>query len=58
MAVSIVPNLLNGANFSYWSHLVKRALSVKNKVPLFDGTITRPDEAADPVIYLAWELMI
>ncbi|KAL8491124.1 hypothetical protein ACS0TY_022960 [Phlomoides rotata] len=53
-AVSIVFNPFNGVNFILWSHIVKRTLSVKNKLPLIDGPLLTPSEAEDKPLYLVW----
>lgn len=53
-AVSIVIDPLFGSNFVSWSHSVRRALSVKNKLPLINGTIYIPQESEDPATYAAW----
>lgn len=52
--MSIVLEPLDGSNFISWSHTVKRALSVKNKAPLIDGSLSVLDDVADRVVYAAW----
>lgn len=53
-AILIVLESLTGLNFISWSHAVKRALSVKNKLPLIDGSLNPPLESVDRVIHAAW----
>lgn len=52
-AVSIVLDPLDGINFISWSHVVKHALSVKNKAPRIDGSLLVPSEDDDRVIHIA-----
>lgn len=52
--VSIVLEPLNSVNFVSRSHSIKRAFSVKNKIPLVDGSLVPPFERDDAAIYRAW----
>lgn len=54
IAIAIVMEPLDDTNFISWSHAVKRALSVKNKAPLIDGSFPIPAEADDRVVYATW----
>lgn len=53
-AVSIIFEPLNGVNFVSWSHSIKRALSVKNKIPLIDWSLVPRPAEEDATIYRAW----
>lgn len=52
--MSIILEPLNGVNFVSWSHSIKQALSIKNKIPLIDGSLVVPVPDGDVVIYNAW----
>ena len=47
---------LNGRNFNTWEKAVITALTVKNKIALVDGTITKPDPKGEcnPAQINAW----
>lgn len=53
-AVPIVLDQLTGPNFIAWSSAVRRGLSVKNKLPLIDGTLPIPFESDDNLILAAY----
>ncbi|KAL8506573.1 hypothetical protein ACS0TY_017459 [Phlomoides rotata] len=53
-AVAIILDPLDGTNYVEWSIAIQRGLSVKNKLQLIDGSILKPVEADDPVLFAAW----
>ncbi|KAI5338735.1 hypothetical protein L3X38_018007 [Prunus dulcis] len=50
----LVPEKLNGANYSSWSQSMIHALIAKNKLGFVDGSIQRPSEKEQPKEYALW----
>ena len=51
--VSLVSEKFNGDNFADWKRGMILALSIKNKIPFIDGSLTK-SEVTDPLLK-AWE---
>ena len=52
--LNIINVMFNGENYVSWSKAVIRALQVKNKLPLINGSLPVPS-MDDRVLYDAWE---
>ncbi|XP_052184702.1 uncharacterized protein LOC127796557 [Diospyros lotus] len=53
-AAALVSDLLTNDNYVSWSQAVSRALRAKNKLGFINETISKPQDATDP-IFEAWE---
>lgn len=54
LAMSIALEPLDGENFISWRQSVARGLSVKNKLPLVDGSLPVPSPDGDRAVYAAY----